>query len=178
MALPTVDASHLATVGPVDPAATPLVLAAVRDAAEARVAALEAGSGTTGVQKRTVTLTQAADLAALGAGVKTKTKSLGAVLPAGARFLGVSLESLTGFDDGAAATYALNVGYAGAGEIVAAESVAAAASGFPKAGTAGAQGYAGAALTAGQATVKLTSNADLNTATAGAITVTIFFAVP
>ena len=128
MALPTVDASHLATVGPVDPAATPLVLAAVRDAAEARVAALEAGSGTTGVQKRTVTLTQAADLAALGAGVKTKTKSLGAVLPAGARFLGVSLESLTGFDDGAAATYALNVGYAGAGEIVAAESVAAAAS--------------------------------------------------
>ena len=178
MALPTVDASRLATVGPVDPTAVPQKLADVRDAAETRLAALEAGSGTTGVQKRTVTLTKAGDLVALGAGVKTLTKNLGAAIPAGARFLGASLESFTGFDDGAAATFGLTIGYAGGNEIATSTSVAAGATGFPKAPTAGAQGYVGGALTAGQATVKLTSSADLNTASAGAITIAVFFAVP
>ena len=38
MALPTVDAAHLATIGPVDPTAVPLKLADIRDAAETTLA--------------------------------------------------------------------------------------------------------------------------------------------
>jgi len=128
--------------------------------------------------KRTVTI-GFAEMSGLGAGVKTYTKSLGAVLPSSARFVGLWCHTFTGFQDvGDTGAVTIEVGdAAGVATIVTATSVRTGATGFPKTGTAGALFAARAPLASGQATVKLTSAPDCKDLTAGAITVDLFYEV-
>jgi hypothetical protein len=136
-----------------------------------------AGAGQ-GIVKKTVTITQAADLAGLGAGVKNFDKNLGTALPANARLISVTAETVTDFDDAAHGTYAITVGTsAGGNQVGTSLNVAAGQSGFPKIVTAGAQGYLMAPQGSAQLTVRLASSVDLNTATAGAITLNAFYIV-
>ena len=141
---------------------------------------LETALMTKGVQevKRTVTIAQVADLAGLGAGVKTFDKNVGAVLPANARILGATLETVTDFDDATHGTYTTIVGTsAGGTQIGTSINVAAGQTGFPKAFTAGAGGFAYCPQGAAQLTARITSSVDLNTATAGTMIVNVFYLV-
>ncbi len=148
----------------------------------ARIAAsYDLASGAIGVVKRTVTITQADDLAGLGAGVKTLTKALGGgALPASAHFLGVVVGSgsPTMFDDATHGTYSIKVGSASDDDgIISAVNVAAGQTGFPKAGTAGVRAFAMAPLYAETTNAILTSSVDLNTATQGTVTIDLFYLV-
>lgn len=127
---------------------------------------------------RTVTIGFAA-FAALAAGVKTYDVNLGAVLPTGAVLLAPpQLSGFTGFDDAAHGTYAAIVGTTtGGNDIATTQSVAAGQTNFPKVMTAGTAGFPMSALGAAQAKVRITSSVDLNTATAGAVTVSFRYAV-
>ena len=120
-----------------------------------------------------------ADWAGLAAGVKTADVSLGGVLPANAKLMGPpSLTGWTGFDDATHGTYAAIVGTsAGGNQIATTQSVAAGQSGFPKVMAAGAAGFPGAAQGGAQVSVRITSSVDLNTATAGAVTVNLTYYV-
>lgn len=141
-------------------------------------AAENALTGQGAIQKRTVTI-GFADFAALLAGVKTFDVNLGAALPANARLLAPpSLRTWTGFDDAAHGTYVAKVGTSvGGNEIATDQSVAAGQAGFPKIMSAGAAGFAGMVESAAQVHVRITSSVDLNTATAGAVTVDLLFTV-
>lgn len=139
------------------------------------LAAGTAGAGS-GVLKATCTITQAADLAGLSAGVKTFDKNVGSALPSHARIVCVTAESVTDFDDGAAGTYTMTVGTsAGGNQIGTSLNVASGQTGFPKQFTAGAGGFLLCPQNSAQLTTRLTSNHDLNTATAGAVTVNAFY---
>jgi hypothetical protein len=149
------------------------------DTVEAALQQLGAGSAGAGagIVKQSATITQAADLAGLGAGAKTFDKNIGAALPAGARYVIVTAENVTDFDDATHGTFALVVGTsAGGNQVGTSMNVAAGQSGFPKAFTAGASaGFLLAPLASAQLSVRITSSVDLNTATAGAVTVKAFF---
>jgi hypothetical protein len=144
------------------------------------VAALEASISNMVQGQRSVTITQAANLAGLGAGVKTLDVNVGLVLPTGARLTSPpTLETVTLFDDAAHGTYAVIVGTTvGGNEIATTQSVAAGQTGFPKIMTAGAAGFPQALQSAVQVKARLTSSVDLNTATVGAVTIVLGFVVP
>lgn len=126
----------------------------------------------------TVTITQAADLAGLGAGVQTFDKDLSPVLPANARVLGAVAESVTDFDDATHGTYAVTLGSsAGGTQVGTSLNVAAGQTGFPKAFSAGAQGYMWAGQGGNTLSARIASSVDLNTATTGAITIKVFYVV-
>ena len=133
--------------------------------------------GAAGARRTCVISFDADDFADLANGVKTLTKDLGASLPAGARLLGVSVaETWTGFDDPAHGTYGIEIGTGGDADAVRTSvDVAAGASGLPASGTAGVIGYDCASLGGLQLKVKLTSNKDLNTVTAGQVRVDLFY---
>lgn len=131
------------------------------------------------IHKRTITITQADDLADLANGVTSLVKELGDNLPANARYLGHTIgeDSFTGFTDGDAATYVLKLGSESDDDsIVTTVNVAAGQTGFPKAGTLGVQAFLMCPLASEVYRATLTSSADLNTATAGSIEVHLFFA--
>lgn len=130
--------------------------------------------------KRTCTITQAADLAGLAGGVKTFSKNVGAAMPANARLLGVSMGegTLVAFDDATHGTFGLEVGTAGTAALLrSSQSVKAGDIAAAVPGTAGAGGFDFAPIGTLQIVAKLTSSVDLNTATAGAITVNAFYLI-
>jgi hypothetical protein len=135
------------------------------------------------LQAATATIVQA-DLAGLGAGVKTFDRKLTygsaglTVLPAGARLFALpSAEGWTGFDDPTHAVVQARVGTsAGGSQIGAAVAVdVTTGTGFPKAFAAG--GYAGMAIGGAELFLRVSSTADLNTLTVGAITARGLFTV-
>lgn len=129
------------------------------------------------IKKATVTITQAGDLSGIAA--TTFAKNLSQVLPVNARFVGVELAGFTGFDDATHASYTVSVGTSGTPTaIVNAANVAAGQGGFPKAGTAGANAFPGSSHSAETLQALITGGVNLNTATAGAITVNVFYFVP
>jgi len=128
------------------------------------------------LQKRSVTLA-VADCTAAGA-VKTFTKNVGAVLPANARFAGVSFETFSGFQDtGDTLTWTVSVDGTSVADITAALNVRTGQTGFPKPGTVGPYGYAGAPLGGVQLALTMTSSGNVNGATAGTVTVNVFYVV-
>jgi hypothetical protein len=134
--------------------------------------------------KRQVRISQAIDLAGLGAGVKTFTAPLltgsDSSLPTNARYVGHSIGegSFTGFTDGGVGTYTIKVGSASDDDaIVASVNVAAGQTGFPKTGTVGVRAFPLCPLYAETHNAILTSSTDLNTATAGLVNVYLFFQV-
>ena len=147
------------------------------DTAQAAALSAAATVGLTGIVKRTVTITQAADLA--GVAALTLTKSLGAVLPTGARVIGYDIDVATLISGGAISAATVSVGVTGtAAAIGAATSVFTGQTGFPKAPTAGAKGYPMCSLSGLQATVVVTAvGANLSAATAGSLTVNLFYIV-
>lgn len=164
-------------------AAVMVSAAAVADAAiaAAATAAVSTTLTTGALTKRTVTLDFTADdFAGLAGGVKTKSKALGAALPANARFAGLVVGSGTfvGFDDATHGTYVLKLGSTSDDDaVLATVNVAAGQTAFPKLGTVGVRGVAGFPLYAEIQNLILTSSVDLNTVTAGAITVDLLFYV-
>jgi hypothetical protein len=178
MALTDIFTNILATIS--DRLALPQALKTLRDEVEARLVAAEAGTSNLGViKKRTVTIAYT-EFSGLSASVKTFSKNVGSgALPSGAHLVGVSFGTFTGFNDGAAATYTAKLGSTSDDDgIVSTINLAAGQTGFPKAGTAGAIGVPAAPLYAEQPALVITSSADLNTATAGAITCTLLYVVP
>jgi hypothetical protein len=135
------------------------------------------------VVKRTCTINYAPagdNFAALAGGVKTFSKNIGAQLPANARLVGWSIgESvMTLFDDATHGDFGLELGIGGdANSIMASESIKAGTTGLPTKGTAGVDGFAMRSITAQQMIAKLTSSVDLNTVTAGEISVNLFYIV-
>lgn len=128
------------------------------------------------IQKRTGTL-GFATMSGLAGGVTTYQLALtGGALPANARVAGFSIAAMTGFDDATHANFDAELGIAGANDVMASTSVKAGAAAAPKAGTAASLGYFGAPAV-GTPTIKLTGAVDLNTLTAGSITVELFFFV-
>jgi hypothetical protein len=113
------------------------------------------------------------DFAGLAAGVKVLDYNIGPVLPYGARLMALPVaDGWTGFDDPTHAVVTAKVGItAGGVELGASTAVdVTTGSGFPKAFGAGAfDGYGLAA--AAQMRVRIGSTVDLNTLTAGAVTV-------
>lgn len=134
---------------------------------------------------RSVRILYSTDLAGLGAGVKTFSATLATggdtALPANARYVGhiVGAGTFTGFDNGGGgATYTIKIGSPSDDDcIVSTANVATGQTGFPKTGTAGVRAFPMAPLYAEAFSVVLTSDADLNTATAGVVTVSLFFQV-
>ena len=129
------------------------------------------------IKKATVTITQAGDLSGIAA--TTFAMNLSQVLPVNARFVGVELAGFTGFDDATHASYTVSVGTSGTPTAIATRlNVAAGQGGFPKAGTAGANAFPGSSHSAETLQALITGGVNLNTATAGAITVNVFYFVP
>lgn len=180
----------LQTAGVVLKPATNATIAAAAARAQARRAAggtlaecesimtlayIAAASGTV-TDSATIAL---ADLTGLAGGVTTFTKNIGAVQPAGQVLESVTLRGLTGFDDGAAATYVIDVGWVAVPDALASamDVAVATATGYPKPGD-GASAYPGAAIGGFQLQMKITSAVDLNTTTAGSITVDVVSKLP
>jgi len=172
--LPEMLASHAANQG-----ASRIGVAATGNDLETALSAVKATADAgLGVVKRTVTITQAADLAGLGAGVMTFDKNVGIALPANARVMEATAEGVTDFDDATHGTFALTVGTSACGtQIGTSLNVAAGQTGFPKPFANGAGGFQFCPQGTAQLTVRLTSSVDLNTATAGAVTVNVFYIV-
>ncbi len=149
------------------------------EAALAEVKVLANAAAGAIIVHRQVTISQAIDLAGLAGSVKTFDANVGAVLPTNARLMGPpTLTSWTAFDDATHGTFALTVGTsAGGNQIATTQSVASGQTGFPKIMTAGAGGFPMALQSAAQATCRLTSSVDLNTATGGSVIVNLFFLV-
>lgn len=129
------------------------------------------------IQKVTCTITQAADLAGLAGGVTSFNKNIGAALPANARIIGYELTGFTGFDDATHATYTAKAGGASSTDLISTANVTTGQTGFPKPGTAGALGYAGAPQGGQQLVANISTTVNLNTATVGAITFNVYYAV-
>jgi hypothetical protein len=112
------------------------------------------------------------DFASLAAGVKTFTKNLGAA-PTGTRYLnGVNSRIVGAFDDGAGGTYQLEVGWSAFHNALIDRS--AATSGLYLAGNGG-DAVVNFELSGLQLEVRLTSNHDLNTCTAGYLEVNLSY---
>lgn len=134
------------------------------------------------VTKRTCTIDFAPgadNFAGLAGGVKTFSKNIGAATPANARLVGWSIgETITPFDDATHGDFDLEIGTAGdPNAIMTSTSVKAGATNFPKNGTAGVAGFNMCPIASTQYVAKLTSSVDLNTTTAGAIVVNLFYLV-
>jgi len=137
------------------------------------------------IVKRTVTITRAGDLAGLGGGVKTFSKNVGAALPANARLAGwtVGEGSFVAFDDATHGTFSLQVGTVGtANDVTTAADVAAGTvisypAGLGSGINPGVKGFFMAPRGTEQIVAKITSSVDLNTATAGTVTINLFYVV-
>lgn len=149
-------------------------LSAAKDFASERIAFVQDAA----IQVTTITITRAADLAALANGVTTKTKTASVACPTGAILIGADEAVSVAFTDGSSATYTAEIGIASDADAVRTSQSVATTSGFPRGGTAGVLGYVGASLSGATLQVKLTSSADLNTATAGALSFKVYWAVP
>lgn len=129
------------------------------------------------IQELSLTIGYAA-LAAAGS-VKTLDFTLSAAMPTGSRLLSLPVaESFTGFQNaGSTNTDGLTIGTAAGGAQIGAsvETDVTGGSGFPKAFSAG--GYAGMSLSGALVTARYTSSVNLNTLTAGSITVKLFYTV-
>jgi hypothetical protein len=171
--LSTVLQEHKTALGVLDTAQS----AALQAAIDASAAAVAVAAANTGIVKRTITVTQADDLAAVDD--TTLTKNLGAILPTNARLVGCEISVGTLISGGAINAVTASIGVTGtAAAIGQATSVFTGATGFPKALTAGASGYMMHSLSGLQATVTVTSTgANLSAATAGSITANLYYIV-
>lgn len=144
---------------------------------QSNLAGLDTSSVAATIVKRTVTITQAADLA--GVAALTLTKNIGAVLPANARLVGYEVDAATLVSGGTINAATLSIGVTGtAAAIGAATSVFTGATGFPKTLTAGAKGYPMCNIGGAQLTATVTATAgNLSVATAGSLTVNVFYIV-
>ncbi len=114
----------------------------------------------------------------LGAGVKTFDVNVGTALPANARVMAAIVGDFTGFDDATHGTFTLTLGSsAGGNQVGTSLNIAAGQTGFPKPFSAGAQGYLLAAQSSTQLSARVTSSVDLNTASAGSMSITVFYIV-
>jgi hypothetical protein len=148
--------------------------AVMMDAYDTVQAATEAADTASKLQKRSVTIAFGA-FSGLSGGTKTLTVAdTAGALPTGARVMGVSIESFTGFDDATHGTYTVECGVAATNDAMAATSVAVGAGAAPKVGTIGAKGFIGCPVS-GTFQAKITGGPDLNTATAGTVTVALLF---
>lgn len=139
-------------------------------------AAWVASATALGAVKRTMQL-PFATMSGLAPGAKTYILAdADGDLPANARILGFSIAALTGFDDATHGNFDLEVGVAGANDVMASTSVKAGSAAAPRAGTAASKGYVGAPAV-GTPSVKLTGSVDLNTLTVGTVTVDLFYFV-
>lgn len=145
------------------------------NAAAASAAAVAASN--TGIVKRTVTITQAADLAGLDAGVKSFAKNIGAILPANARYVSHELRVPAALSGGSVATGTLSVGVTGTATAIATATSVVSSSGFPKQGTAGVKGYSMASLDGLQLIATVATDVDLNALTGGSLAVDVFYIV-
>jgi hypothetical protein len=125
------------------------------------------------IKKSSVAFTLA-ELQALGAGVKVLEKTI--ALPTNARLINCTATGVTAFEVDQTDTFGITIGTSTGGTQVASSlNVAYGQTGFPKAFTAGAQGYMMASHSGATFYVKLTSADDLNTTVAGAATVNVFY---
>lgn len=136
------------------------------------------------IAKRTVTIDYSPggdNFAGKANGVKTFSKALsGGALPANARYLGHTIGESTfvDFDDATHGTYTIKVGQASDDDdVIASVNVAAGQSGFPKAGTPGVRAFNACPLYAEAVTAVLTSSVNLNTVSAGQVTIELFYFV-
>ena len=158
-----------------------VTMAGVAVSSATSTAAAVAANGT-GILKATVTMTKA-NFTSLGAGVKSGAVAI-ATLPANARLVGYDLGEGAGFaawDDSTHAAWRVSIGISTAAtDTMAATSCKAGDSGFPKAGTAGVLGFS-MAPQGGRALVATVDTAaaavDINTLTAGNVTVNVFYTV-
>lgn len=148
------------------------------EAALQAIASGSAGNGV-GILKKTATIDFTTDaFSGLAGGVKTFDKNVGTALPANARIVSVTAETVTDFDDAAHGTYVVVIGTsAGGNQVGTSLNVAAGQSGFPKIFTAGAQGYLMAPQGTAQLAARLTSSVDLNTVTAGHVVLNAFYVI-
>lgn len=136
------------------------------------------------LQKATCTIAFG-DWAALANGVKTKDYNVSPVnnvalvdtkLPAKARIICATVETVTAFDDPAHGAFAITIGTsAGGNQIGTSMNVAAGQTGFPKLFTAGAGGFLMCPQASVQLTARMTAGSDLNTATVGTAIVNVFY---
>lgn len=141
------------------------------DAADAAILALQGGA----IQKRTVTVGHA-DLTDAVNG-HAQVVNIGAVLPANARILGRELSGLTEFSGGSVSSCTVSIGGTDADAIVAAQDIFTGAGVVAKQGTSGVNpngNLGGQQLTA---TFTPDGGHALEALTAGAITITVLFAV-
>jgi hypothetical protein len=133
-------------------------------------------SFTAGIGKRTVTISSATN-AALGA-VLTGTVNVGAVLPTNARIIGAEVNVTTKVQNvGDTDTTVIDVGVSGDTECVV-KDVSLKSTGRKGDGPAGdSTGYPGQRQSAAQLIATITSDVNLNTITAGALVVDVFFFV-
>lgn len=135
------------------------------------------GAAVQGLVKRTVTV--AFNDGAFGAAA-TATINIGAILPANARIVGHELTTFTAFQD-LVDTIAVDVevgengGGADVDSVITSTNVRTGATGFPKAGTSGVKGYPLASESGEQIAIKFTAGGNLNTLTAGSVTVNVFY---
>lgn len=133
-----------------------------------------------GIQKRTVTVA-AADLQALAGGVQSKAFNMGAVLPSNAKIVGGTIEALTLFDDATHGTWQVKVGEAVGANSLCIDKNIAAGSGttapLPFQSGMFQNGCLPAMPISGQVAATIHASVDLNTATAGSITVSVYFYV-
>lgn len=141
------------------------------DTAEAAILALQGGA----IQKRTVTVTHA-DLTDAVAG-EAQAINIGAVLPANARILGRELTGLTEFSGGSVASCTLSIGGTDADAIVAAQDVFTGAGVVAKQGTSGVNPNGNLGGQQLKATFTPDGGHALDALTAGAVTITVLFAV-
>lgn len=137
-----------------------------------RYGALDKGITLGSVQKKTVAITQAM-IAALGAAT-TGTINVGTALPTGARLVGGELNVTTKAQNaGDTDTTTADLGTTTSGH----EQYAIATASLKSTGKKVDKPYAGASISAEQAAVKITSDVNLNTITAGAFTATLLYVV-
>lgn len=144
---------------------------------QSNLAGLDTASVAATIVKRTVTITQAADLA--GVADTTVTKNIGAALPANARIIGYEVDVTTLISGGTISAATVSIGVTGtAAAIAAATSVFTGATGFPKVPTVGAKGYLMSNVGGSQLTATVVSTGgNLSVATAGSVTVNVFYIV-
>lgn len=153
----------------------PSALKTLRDEAEARLAALEAGTTGTGVQKRTVTVGHA-DLTAAVNGT-AQAVNIGAALPANAQVLAHEVDVTTLFSGGGATAVKLDVGGTDADAIVTQQDVFTGAATGKLSGPAGVHRQGGFSAEQLVATFTPDGSHTLLGLTAGAATITVWYTV-
>lgn len=139
------------------------------------LAAVEADAGVA-MQKRTVTIGHAD----LDAAATTQTINVGAVLPANARILGVSLHDVTAFSGGTVSALELDIGTAGDVDAIVAQAdlAGAAVDGQAASCPSGIAPHKLFAAAGAQLAAKFTATGDdLVNLTAGAVTIDVLFSV-